>query len=162
MADITRGTGTLGQVATTRTVSEIHPANIDFWAISGKVAGEGPMYSGQLVYLHTDDKFYFTDCNSGTAADKKCHGVVVNDCLAADRPVTVMQLGTMGGYTGLTQGGIIYGSDTEGEVANAVSSTTPIIVGICVSDTEIFFFPQLAMALNAVYAAALAAAIAAD
>jgi hypothetical protein len=155
MADITRGTATIGQVATTRTVSEIHPANIDFLAISGDLAAE-VMASGQLAYKHTDGLWYLSDANSGTAADKIAHGVVVNDVLAVNRPVTVMMLGTMGGYASLNIGALVYASNTEGEIADA-AGTTYLPVGICISATEIFFFPILTAVLLAVYTLGIAA-----
>ncbi len=146
MADITRGTQTLGQVATTRTASNIHPANQDFIGHSGDLAGEA-VSGGQLVYKHTDDKWYKSDANSGTAADKKTHGVCVKDVYAANDPITVMLFGVMGGYSSLTPGTLYYASDTEGEIADATSATTNLPVGFAITTDRIFFFPVMTMAI---------------
>lgn len=146
MADVTRATATNGQVASTRTVSEIHPANQDFIGHSGDVTGEATIYSGQLVYKHSDGKWYKSDANSGTAADKKSHGVCVKDAYAAGDPITVMLLGVMGGYTGLTPGTLVYASDTEGEIADA-AGTTDLPVGLAITADRIFFFPVMTMAI---------------
>lgn len=155
MADLTRATRTLGQAATTRTASEIHPANQDFIGHSGDVAGEA-MAGGQLIYKHTDGKFYLSDANSGTAADKMVTGVCVKDVYAAGDPVTAMLLGVMGGYTSLTPGTLYFASNTEGEVADA-AGTTYLPVGVAITADRIFFFPILTKVLNAVYAAGIAA-----
>lgn len=150
MTDISRATETLGQVATTRTASAIHPANQDFIAHSGDLAGEAAA-GGQLVYKHTDNKWYKSDANSGTAADKMAMGVCVKDVYAAGDPITVMLHGVMGGYTSLTPGTLYFASDTEGEIADA-AGTTYLPVGIALTTDRIFFFPILTKALQAIHA----------
>ena len=146
MSDITRATVTLGQSATTRTASQIHPANQDFIGHSGDKAAE-VMSGGQLIYKGADELWYKSDANSGTAADKKAHGVCVKDVYAIGDPVTVLLFGVMGGYTGLTPGTLVYASDTEGEIGTAASGTTDLPVGLALTADRIFFFPIMTMAI---------------
>ena len=152
MADVTRPTVTLGQASTQKTVSQIHAANQDFLGLSGRWAGEA-LQAGQPVYLHTDDKFYRADANDG--AKDEVIGIVVKDA-AAGRPVTVLYLGVMGGYTGLTQMTLMYLSNTIGEIADA-AGTAYMPVGIAVAADRILFFPMLSKVLSAVHAAGIAA-----
>lgn len=152
MADVTRPTQTLGQASTQRTVSQIHAANQDYMGLSGRWAGED-LQSGQPVYLHTDDKFYRADANDG--AKDEVMGIVVKDA-ASGRPVTVLYLGVMGGYTGLTRMALYYLSNTIGEIADA-AGTAVYPLGIAVATDRILFFPMLSKALNMVYAAGIAA-----
>lgn len=164
MADLTRPTTVLGWPTTERTVSQIHPANQDILAISGKLAGED-LGGGQLVYLKAaDDAFWLTDANSGTAALKNNIGVVAKDAYAGD-PVTVVFLGELGGWgitTPLTPGAFYYASDTPGAIGTTPSATTYMPVGVATGADTILFFPFLGKLFADVLVLALAAAVAAD
>lgn len=138
MADVTRPTGTFGQPSTEKTRSTISPANQDFLAHSGAVAGEA-VDAGQPVYRHSDGAYYKSDANSGTAADKNFSGLVCKYA-AAGKPVTVMYQGHMGGYVGLTPGAWYYVSNTEGEIADA-PGTTFLPVGVALNAGTLLVLP---------------------
>lgn len=82
---------------------------------AGHAAGE-TLTAGQAVYLHTDNKYYLAQADSGTAADRKCHGITLNGA-ASGQPVSVQTSGVINPGGTVTVGTIYVTSGTAGGIA---------------------------------------------
>lgn len=95
---------------------------------------------GELVYMDSNGKWQKADAVAiGSATRKDALGVVVADQLA-NATFSPVKVAEIRGWTGLTVGGKVYMSDTEGAVTQSEPTTNVRqVVGYAISTTEIRF-----------------------
>lgn len=123
-------------------------------AIGRPVQAGGAATMGDAMYIAADDDWEIADANV-SAAIAAARGILVEvpfktpggtTCADGD-PIHVVTFGPVGGFSGLTPGGLLYLSNTAGQVTHTAPTgagtwTSPI--GYAESATVVFVNPGIA------------------
>lgn len=147
MADLVREQITLG-VGVTQTVYNTRPANQDYLAHSGAAAGED-LDSGDAVFQHTDGMYYKAsasgvanaNASGATAATTEDAVGVTAKPARAGEAVTMVYMGHIAGFSGLTPGTKVYLSNTAGAMANA-AGTASVVMGRAITSSIVRIVPR--------------------
>jgi hypothetical protein len=125
---------------TKRGTDTVKPANIDGRGYHGYVAGED-LIAGDIVFLHTDGKFYKADA-SADDVNAQARGVVAK-LQKTGEGVSVYYDVHMGGFTSLTPGGPVFLGNTPG-VPDLAAGTVVKVIGLVIdSETIHYHFPMV-------------------
>lgn len=114
----------------TRTAADVSPAN-DILAF--RIQAGTDVEAGQPVYVHSDGKGYLAD--GSAAASSRARGLAAA-AIRSGQWGDLVCWGKMTGFSGMTPGGQVYVSDTEGELSDAAGSNS-WVVGFALTATEI-------------------------
>lgn len=96
--------------------------------------------AGEAVYL--DSSGYIQPCNAGAVATNACIGVAVQDIASGARGDVVISGGRILCLTGATPGGLVFTTDTAGEMDHT-GGTKKTVVGYAESATAMLVAPYI-------------------